>query len=244
MKIALFSDIHANQQALDAVWKDIKTIHPEEIYCLGDLVGYGPHPNEVVQFVRTNNVPTLMGNYDKGVGFDLGDCGCVYQHPADIALGNLSLKWAREHTSPQNKTFLRNLPMTIEAKHAGKRLLFVHGSPRAINEYMFADRPEATFARIAKAANCDLLLFGHTHMHYKKQVGGTLFVNTGSVGKPKDGDPRAGYVMLTLGTGTIDGEFRRVDYDVAKTAHAVRASGLPHDFAIGLETGGVPHLPA
>ena len=242
MKIALFSDVHANQPALDAVWKDIKAVHPEEIYCLGDLVGYGPHPNEIIQFVRTNNVPTLMGNYDKSVGFDLDDCGCVYQHPDDIALGNLSLQWTREHTSPQNKTFLRNLPMNIQAKHAGKRLMFVHGSPRAINEYMFADRPEDTFARIAKAANCDLLFFGHTHLHYKKQVGGTLFVNTGSVGKPKDGDPRAGYVMLTLGTDTMDVEFRRVDYDVAETAHAVRVSGMPHDFAIELETGGVPHI--
>ncbi len=181
-----------------------------------------------------NNVPTLMGNYDKGVGFDLDDCGCVYQHPDNIARGKVSLKWARENTSPPNKTFLRELPMTIHVKYAGKHLIFVHGSPRAINECLFADRPEATLARIASAADCDLLLFGHTHLPYKKQVGDTLLVNTGSVGKPKDGDPRTGYVVLTLETDTTNVEFRRVDYDVAAAARAVRMSGLPQDFAIQL----------
>ena len=245
MRIPLFSDVHANQQALDAVWEDnIKSVHPEAVCCLGDLVGYGPNPNEVVQFVRMNNVPTLMGNYDKGVGFDLDDCGCVYQHPDDIARGKVSLKWALENTSPPNKTFLRELPMTIHVKYAGKHLIFVHGSPIAISECPFADRPEATFVRIASAADCDLLLFGHTHLPYKKQVGDTLLVNTGSVGKPKDGGPRTGYVVLTLKTDTTNVEFRRVDYDLAAAPRAVRMSGLPQDFAIQLETGGARHLPA
>lgn len=244
MRIALLSDVHANQQALDAVWEDINTAHPEAVYCLSDLVDYGPNPNEVVQFARMNNVPTLMGHYDKGVGFGLDDCGCVYQHPDDIARRKVSLKWARENTSPANKTFVRDLPLTIHAKYAGKHLMFIPGSPRAINEYLFADLPEATFAGIASAADCDVLVFGHTHLHYKKQVGNTLFVNTGSVGQPKDGDQRAGYVMLTLALDTTNVEFRRVDYDVAAAARAVRISGLPQNFAIQLETGRAPHLPA
>lgn len=185
-----------------------------------------------------------MGNYDKGVRVDLDDCGCVHQHSDHIAPGKVSLKWARENTSPANKTFLRDLPITIHAKYVGKHLMFVHGSPRATNEYLFADRLEAKFTRIASAADCDLLVFGHTHLPYTKQVGDTLFVNTGSLGKPKDSDPRAGYVMLTLETDTTNVEFRMVDCDVATAAGAVCVSELPQHFAIQLETGGVPHLPS
>jgi putative phosphoesterase len=236
MKIAIFSDIHANLHALEAVWEDIERQKPDEVYCLGDLVGYGAYPNEVVAFIRNKGITTIMGNYDEGVAFDMDDCGCAYKDPKLAKLGDLSLIWTREHTTPENKNFLQSLPMQIRLEDRRPKLLLVHGSPRKINEYLFEDRPQATFERVAKVAGCDVLLFGHTHLPYQKKVGKTLFVNTGSVGKPKDGDPRAGYVLLTLKRRPIV-EFRRLSYDVQAAAQAVRQSGLPGYFADALETG-------
>jgi putative phosphoesterase len=237
MKIAVFSDIHANLQALQAVWSEIEFQRPDSVYCLGDLVGYGAHPNEVIDFVRRREIPTVMGNYDEGVGFDLHDCGCVYKNPADDHMGKLSLLWTRRVTSVDNKAYLRGLPLQIRLEDRAPTMLLVHGSPRKINEYLYEDRPAASFERLAKLAGTDLLLFGHTHLAYQKAVGRMLFVNSGSVGKPKDGDPRAGYVMLELGR-RARATFHRVTYDVDAAASAIREADLPAHFADLLVSGG------
>jgi putative phosphoesterase len=238
MRIAVLSDIHANIHALEAVWNDLKTKKPDVVYCLGDLVGYGAFPNEVISFVQDHKIPTVMGNYDEGVGFDLNDCGCVYRDAELSRLGALSLAWSQERTHSDHKRYLQSLPIQIRIEDRHPHLLFVHASPRKINEYLYEDRPQATFERIAKLAGCEVLFFGHTHLPYSKKVANTLFVNTGSVGKPKDGDPRAGYVLLTL-KRKPKVEFRRVTYDVGAAAHAIRSSGLPSLFAELLETGGI-----
>jgi putative phosphoesterase len=237
MKLAVLSDIHANLHALEAVWADLEAQRPDFVFCLGDLVGYGAQPNEVVDFIRAKAVPTVMGNYDEGVGFDLDDCGCVYKDPQDDRRGKLSLRWTQQITMADRKAFLQELPMQIRREARGLRLMFVHGSPRRINEYLYQDRPTATFENIAKVAGCDLLLFGHTHLPYEKWAGRTHFINVGSVGKPRDGDPRAGYVLVEF-NGYQRVVFRRLAYDVAAAARAVRESGLPAHFADLLETGG------
>jgi putative phosphoesterase len=238
MKLAVISDIHGNLHALDAVFADLEQVQPNYVMCLGDLVGYGAYPNEVIARIEERAIPTVMGNYDEGVGFDLPDCGCVYRDPEADRRGKQSLQWSRERTTPEGKEFLRNLPLQIRQDLAGLHLMFVHGSPRKINEYLYQDRPAATFERIAKVAGCDVLFFGHTHLPYQKWVGRTLFINAGSVGKPKDGDPRAGYAVLELNHYRRV-EFRRAAYDVAAAARAVRESGLPPHFADLLESGGL-----
>lgn len=111
------------------------------------------------------------------------------------------------------------------------RFLLVHGSPRRINEYLYEDKPDATFARIAEAADADVIVCGHTHRPYRKPVGATLFVNDGSAGKPKDGDPRACWTLIEVGQADVLVEFRRVEYDVEAAARAIEASDLPHEFA-------------
>ncbi|MDA8216833.1 MAG: metallophosphoesterase family protein [Dehalococcoidales bacterium] len=236
MRIAVLSDIHGNLHALEAVLADMDAQGVDRVYCLGDLVGYGAFPNEVIALIRERGIPTVMGNYDEGVGFDKDECGCAYTDPEMRRLGDLSLMWSRERVTAENKAFLRSLHPQIRFEAAGRRFLLVHGSPRKINEYLYESRPDHSFERLARASEADVLIFGHTHLPYAKEVAGVLFVNTGSVGKPKDGDVRSCYVLLDVRADGAVADFRRVAYDVAGAASAVRAGGLPARFAELLET--------
>ena len=237
MRLAVFSDVHGNRYALDAVLAHIASQPPQATYCLGDLVGYGAHPNEVVEAVEHGGFPTIMGNYDDGVGFDRDECGCAYREDTERVRGARSLDWTKAQVTPEHKAFLRGLPPAIRLDADGKRLLLVHGSPRKMNEYLFEDRPLSSFERLAASSNADIIVFGHTHKPYVKRVDGVWFVNAGSVGKPKDGDPRAGYVLIDPAADR-PATFVRVPYDVAAAAAAIRATDLPHEFASDLETGG------
>jgi len=242
MRIAILSDIHGNLPALDAVFADLGNRPHETTYCLGDLVGYGAFPNEVVDRIRAERIPTIMGNYDDGVGFDRDDCGCAYRDEGEKVRGQKSLMWTRDKTTPENKAFLREFASEIRFEAGGKRVLLVHGSPRKMNEYLFEDRPVSSFQRLAASSNADIIVFGHTHKPYVKEVDGVLFVNAGSIGKPKDGDWRACYLMLSPGS-VQPSEFVRVPYDVDRAASAIRESDLPHEFAGDIERGGAPPVP-
>jgi putative phosphoesterase len=238
MRIAIFSDIHGNLQALEAALADIRAQKVDAVYCLGDLVGYGAAPNEVAERIQRERFPAVMGNYDDGVAYDRDECGCAYKEERDRQLGDRSLAWTKTHVTSQSKAFLRTLvpEVRFEAEGKRKRILLVHGSPRKINEYLFEDRPIASFQRLAASSHADLIAFGHTHKPYTKDVDGVLFLNVGSVGKPKDGDWRACYAIVDTATGSA--AFRRVDYDVKAAAAAIRATDLPHEFAADIETGG------
>ncbi len=240
-RIAIFSDLHGNVAAGEAVLAAIDAERPDAVYCLGDLVGYGAFPDETAELIASRGIPTIMGNYDDGVGFDRDDCGCAYKDADEKARGQQSLLWTRAVTTDANKAFLRALPPEIRFEADGIRVRLVHGSPRRMNEYLFEDRDPRTLERVAAGADCDVLLFGHTHKPWVREIGGVLFINDGSVGKPKDVDPRAAWALLTLGQGEPPAvEIRRVAYDVAAMAAAIRAAdGLPNHFADDLETGGV-----
>jgi putative phosphoesterase len=228
MRVALFSDVHANLVALEAVLADIAAQAVDARYVLGDLVGYAPWPNEVLERLQAEAIPAVMGNYDEGTGFDLPECGCAYTDPVEEALGDASFAWTKAHTSEANKAWLRSLAREIRFEAEGKRYLLVHGSPRRINEYLYANKPNATFARIAAGAEADVIVCGHTHRPYDKIVGEARFINVGSAGKPKDGDHRACWALLETSIGSV--EFRRVLYDIEAAARAVEASGLPTEF--------------
>ena len=237
MRIAIFSDIHGNLQALEAVLADIQTQKPDAVYCLGDLVGYGANPNEVTERIRRAAFPTIMGNYDDGVGFDRDECGCAYREEAERERGQRSLEWTKARVTAENKAYLRTLKPEIRFESEGTRVLLVHGSPRKMNEYLFEDRPLSSFQRLAASSQADVIVFGHTHKPYMKLVDGVLFVNAGSVGKPKDGDSRACYAVVGLDAHP-SATFLRVEYDVGSAAAAIRATDLPHEFAEDIETGG------
>lgn len=230
MTIAIISDIHGNLPALEAVLDDLANRPHDQKYCLGDLVGYGAFPNEVVDRIRSERIPTIMGNYDDGVGFDRDDCGCAYRDEGEKARGQESLMWTRANTTDGNKAFLRGFVSEIRFEAEGKRILLVHGSPRKMNEYLFEDRPASSFQRLAASSNADSIVFGHTHRPYVKEVDGVRFVNAGSVGKPKDDDRRACYVLLTPDTA-VPVQFIRVEYDIDRAMAAIRDSTLPSQFA-------------
>ncbi len=228
--VAVITDIHGNLPALEATLSHIEELGIETIYCGGDLVGYGPWPNEVCSLIEGRSIPTIYGNYDFAIGRDLEDCGCAYRDPHDRELGQQSVAWTLEHTDQPSKDFMRGLPFDLRFKLGGQRVRLVHGSPRKVNEYLFEDKPARTFERIAAAAECDVLVFGHTHQPWVHEYGGVLFVNCGSVGKPKDGDPRGAFAVLEPGREAVGARLERVAYDAEAVAKEVAAAGLPAEY--------------
>ncbi len=250
MKIALFSDIHANLPALEGFFISIDQQKPDAIYCLGDLVGYNTWPNEVVNEIRRRGIPTIAGNYDFGVGRNSDDCGCAYKTDEEKANGAISISYTNGIIRDDERAYLRTLPAHIRVEFQLNQdklnLLLVHGSPRRVNEYLFEDRDEKSLIRIMQDADADIMCFGHTHKPYHRILPFTPLhyrhaVNIGSVGKPKDGDPRGCYVLLHINDhssktdkDSIRVEFIRFDYDVEKAARAVEESALPRAFADAL----------
>ena len=249
MKIALLSDVHANLPALEAVLDDIDKQNVAAVYHLGDLVGYAPWPNEVVQLLRDRHITGVAGNYDSTVATHYKHCGCKYEDPKQEALSHLSYAWTLENTSEETKAVLGALPFRLDVRplgghQSGPRLILVHGNPVLNTVYWTADRPESFAVQMAEQAGAkegDLIAFGHTHIAWQKEINGIHFVNTGSVGRPKDGDVRAGYVVLDFEEhGGITVGFKRVGYDVERACQAILTSALPNDFADYLRTGGKP----
>jgi putative phosphoesterase len=230
-RVAVITDIHANLPALDTVLEAIEWTDVDAVCCGGDLVGYGPHPNEVCALIEERRIPTIYGNYDFAISRDLEDCGCAYRDRHDRELGERSVEWTLAHTDRRSKDFLRSLPFDLRFELGGQRARLVHGSPRKVNEYLFADKPARTFGRIAAGADCDVLVFGHTHQPWVRQYDGVLFVNCGSVGKPKDGDPRAAFALLELDEDRVVADIERVEYDAEAVARQLAAAGLPGEYA-------------
>jgi predicted phosphodiesterase len=264
MKIALLSDVHANLPALEAVLQAIRDRGDvDATHHLGDLVGYAPWPDETVALIRDAGITGVAGNYDSTVATGYIHCGCRYEDPAQEALSHLSYAWTLEHTSAETKRWLGALPFRLDVRplgghRAGPTLILVHGAPTLNTLYWTADRTDDFCLKMAERVGArpgDLLAFGHTHVPWHRMVEGIHFVNTGSVGRPKDGDWRAGYVVVTVeeaaegegstgGAGTGEGmvvvEFVRVDYDLPRARAGILESTLPDAFADYLATGGKP----
>lgn len=250
MRYALISDVHANLPALEAVLTDIDARSDiDAVYHLGDLVGYAPWPDEVVELLRAREIPGVAGNYDSTVATNYRHCGCRYEDPRQEELSHLSYEWTREHVSATTRRWLGGLPFRMDIRPAGghasgPRLFLVHGNPVLNTVYWTEDRPDSFCVKMAGhlgARARDVVAFGHTHKPWYRDVDGIRFVNTGSVGRPKDGDWRAGYAVVAFEDG--DGrdvvvEQVRVEYDLDRATAGIRESELPDEFATILETGG------
>ncbi len=248
MRYALISDIHANLPALEAVLADIATRAVDATYHLGDLVGYAPWPNEVVAKLRAESISGVAGNYDSTVATDYKHCGCRYEDARQEELSHLSYQWTREHVSAETKAFLGGLAFRIDLRPlgghiAGPTVVLLHGNHVLNTVYVYEERPDAFLEKMASAVGAragDVVCLGHTHKPWHRVVGGIHFVNTGSVGRPKDGDWGAGYVLVDVNASepAVKVEFVRLEYDVDRAAKAILESDLPNDFAEHLRTGG------
>jgi predicted phosphodiesterase len=231
---AVFSDVQGNLPALEAVLDDVERRGVGRTLCLGDLVGYGPWPNEVALAIRDRGIPCLMGNYDQGIGFEMGECGCIYKTDEQRAEGAASLAWTEQAVTDEVKAFLRSLEDHFLLATPAAELLAVHGSPRRVNEYLFEDRPASAMERMAHDFPYKAIIFGHTHLPYARPVGETVFVNVGSAGRPKDGDWRACYAIVdsaALGRGEPFVEFVRVAYDHERLLAGLAETSLITCFA-------------
>jgi predicted phosphodiesterase len=247
VRIALLSDIHANLPALDAVLADIdRRGDADAVYHAGDLVGYSSSPNEVVARLAERAIVGVAGNYDSTVATNYDHCGCRSESARQEELAHVSFAYTRRTVTPETKRALGVLPFSLDVRplggHAsGPRLVIVHGTPTLNTVYWTEDRSDdfcRKMAAMVALRGGDVIAFGHTHKPWSRTVDGIRFVNTGSVGRPKDGDWRAGYSWLELGHGAPSVEHVRVAYDIDATIAGVRAAGLPDDFVEFLRTGG------
>ncbi|MEO5580423.1 MAG: metallophosphoesterase family protein [Gemmatimonadaceae bacterium] len=243
---ALISDIHANLPALEAVLRDIAKGTPAGVYHLGDIVGYAPWPNECVARLRDDGIPGVAGNYDSTVATDYKHCGCRADTPRDEELAHVSYEWTRGAVSQSTKTSLGALPFRIDirplgAHVAGPTIMLFHATPVNNLVYVTQDRTDGFLTKMAQQAAAkpgDVIGFGHTHKPWHRVVEGIHFINTGSVGRPKDGDPRACYVILDMSDDVPVVGFARVEYDIERASNGILENGLPIEFAEHLRTGG------
>lgn len=246
--VALLSDVHGNLPALDAVLEDLDARGVTLRYHLGDLVGYAPWPNEVVARIAAAGIAGVAGNYDSTVATAYKHCGCRYEDAEQERLSHESYAWTLKHTSAESKRWLGALPFRLDLRplggHApGPSLRLVHGNQTLNTVYVTEDRSDDFLAAMGEslaAREGDVVAFGHTHLPFHRVVNGVHFVNTGSVGRPKDGDPRASYVLLRVESAGISVEIVRVAYDVERAAAAIIKSELPDAFADFLRNGGKP----
>lgn len=232
VRIALIGDVHANLPALEAVLADATSRGATRVLNVGDFVGYGAFPEETVQRLKDEHVISTIGNYDLNV---LNVKGMKKKTRPRSKQKRLSLKWAYRHLSKESRAYLRSLPRELRLNLGGTRIYLTHGSPESITEYMTDETPEKRLREIKAMADADIIATGHAHQPFAKEVDGTWFVNTGSVGRPDDGDPRACYALLQLNPFAL--YHFRVPYDIERAVAAIYENKLPDSFARIVQEG-------
>jgi putative phosphoesterase len=229
MRVALIGDVHANLPALEAVLAHAHDQGVDAIWNVGDFVGYGAFPNEVVQRLRKEDALSIVGNYDlKALQFKQKKKKWRKKKQPDKYR---AFEWAYESLSKKSRKYLRFLSQEIRMKVKGKRILLTHGSPASDEEPLTPDTPEERLRELAHVAKADVIICGHSHQPFVREVDGVWFINTGSVGRPDDGDPRACYAILKIDSENIEVRHYRVEYDVEAAIAAIREHDLPEVFA-------------
>ncbi|MGM9972522.1 MAG: metallophosphoesterase family protein [Clostridiaceae bacterium] len=230
MRIACISDVHGNIYALNKVLDSIDENNCDLIICLGDLTGYGPHPNEVVALIRRRKLLCLKGNYDASVVDN------DFTYIRDTSINSFSLPWTSEELRASHKLYLESLPESLSLVFHNRSFLFVHGSPSSINEYLSFDSDAAK--QHLHDIKEDVLVCAHTHMPGLYEIDNKVLINSGSVGKPKNGSPVATYALIDIEkSGKITGKVVQVEYDHLKTAKDMEMKNFPGKLISSIKTG-------
>ncbi len=246
LKIAIFSDVHSNLPALKAVLADIDIHKVDQIYCLGDLVDFAPWTNEVIELIRSRNIPTIMGNHDERIAYDTPLKRLKKHSDAEATARVQAIDFTRRDISIANKEFLAHLPGQIMLNFIfnGKplKLLLVHASSRSNDEYVYEDHEEKDLLDMLDTSQADVMVMGHTHLSYIRQLGrGKTVINCGSVGRTKEVLQRAVYVLITLSSEdkgcNVNFEIIKLVYDVRETVEGIRKSTIPDFYADFLKQG-------
>jgi putative phosphoesterase len=235
MQVALIGDVHANLPALEAVLDHAQELGIETVWNVGDFVGYGPFPDEVVKRLRNDYVLSIVGNYDRKV-LKYKKKRKKWRKKKRLEK-YLAFKWAYKNLSKKSRKYLRFLSREIRMQVKGWRVLLTHASPGSKDEYLDGDTSEKRLRQLAEQADADLIMCGHSHRPFVRQVDDVWFINPGSVGLPDDGDPRSSYAVLSIGHDQIDVQHHRLAYDVERTIEAIRENELPEAFAQMLMVG-------
>lgn len=222
MRIGLLADVHGNIHALNACLDRFRAAAVEKVLCAGDVIGYYPFVNEVIESLRRHDVIAIRGNHEAYL------LGLI--QTSEERFHRCSLDWVEEHLTPENRSFVSQLPARRAVELQGKRLLMFHGSPWSVEEYVYPDYPH--FDRFAHL-DADLVVLGHTHIPMVRRSGTVTIVNPGSCGQPRDYNPQAAYGLLD--TETMGVELGRVEYDVDAVCRGVADEGLWSELAVMLK---------
>lgn len=254
-RVAVFGGIYNNTWALSAVLDDAAAHGAKEVFCLGDLGGFGPLPDRVFPVLIDRAVTVMQGNYDHSIGHELADCACGYSDPRDNHYARISYAYTQAKTSQRWLPYLRDLPASLKRTWGGYRVHMAHGSPRQVNEFLWeSTSSDAFLRRLLRAHDADVLLVTHTGIPWVRRLpaefGGGLVVNVGAIGRPaNDGRTGVWYALLdfpvdaapapwTAPAGQAVGvTLRCVDYDVERLCADMRAESLPDEFIETIATG-------
>jgi len=255
VQLAFFGGIYNNYLALEAAIRDAQRRRTEEMFCLGDLGAFGPHPDRVFDLVRTANVMCIQGNYDHSIGNDLQDCRCGYTDQRDNHFAQISYDYTYQNTSPDNRVWMRDLPKNLRFEYDGVRFLLSHGTPRQTNEFLWESTTSTHFLdKLADDYQSDLILGTHTGIHWQRALQhGRRFVNVGVLGRPEnDGNTNVWYTIIRTGNdaqqktetsfvgstlANVDVEFVPVNYDHERLAREMLKEKLPDEFIKTILTG-------
>jgi len=240
MRIGIISDVHGNYEALKAVLRELKREGIDRVINSGDNVGYSAFPNECIELLKTEGIEAVMGNYDEAVAFSRPICGCGYKDPEVAQIGHLSLTWTQKNTSDKTKEYLASLPKHLEFESPLGKIFALHGGLENLTQWI-TEKDADLLKDIASKTEARLVIMGHTHRPFVKEMAETVFVNPGSVGRPFDGDPRASFAIVEI-ADTFNIQIKRIEYDLEKNIHALINAGLPHEIGIMLRKGRDSHI--
>ncbi|QDG50884.1 metallophosphoesterase family protein [Persicimonas caeni] len=240
-KIAVFGGVYNNYLSLEATLDDARQRGAQEIYCLGDMGGFGPHPDRVFPILRgADDLLVMQGNYDHSIGNRLDDCACGYSDPRDNHFAEISYEYTFENTADDNKDWLRDLPTEFRRDWAGRRVLMAHGSPRRTNEFLWeSSSPDAFLEHLLVEAEADLLFVTHTGIPWQRTLpSGKQVVNVGAIGRPaNNGKTTVDYAIVDVFDDRVDVELHEVAYDHERLAREMQDEGLPDEFVETVLTG-------